>query len=211
MTPPKIYNVREKVENRYRMIFSNYRSLTGNSSLPSERKYFTMCGPCVDDLGVLIPNCELEQALKLKFITSNQFIGVDFDKITFLRNSLFKKANWSYSNFTTINFGQDKRFIPSIINYDTCHGVERSLPGLIKILNDVSRNNVHEVLIILNVVSYYARAIRSSFKDTQLKIFSNKDLLSLFQIDKSFSVGITDSYKGCDSKAKMATFSFYRR
>jgi hypothetical protein len=211
MIPPKIYNVREKVENRYKMIFSNYRSLTGNISLPSERKYFTMCGPCIDDLGRLILNSELEQALRLKFIVPNQFIGVDFDTITFRRNCLFKKANWSNIDFTRINFGQDKRFIPSVINYDTCHGIEKSLPGLIKILNDISRNNVHEVLVIINVISYYARAIKSSFEDSQNKIFSNKDLVLVLQQDKNFSVGITDSYKGCDSKATMATFSFYRR
>lgn len=91
----KLYTDPEKLLNREEMIFSNYLSITGKSSIPCDRKYFTLAGPCIDDFGRIIPNTELYHLLKKKLIQKEQLISFEnknFD--THNRNSKFKGPIW---------------------------------------------------------------------------------------------------------------------
>jgi hypothetical protein len=199
----KLYSDKEKILNRDKMIFSNYQSFTGRYSIPHERTYFTLAGPCIDDLGNIIKNTELDHLLSKKFISIEQLVSFEYKFAIHNRNLQFKGPIWLKSNLTTFDFcALNKTQYPSIVNFDSCDCFTLGFSRVQRILNSIEDSNIHQVLVIFNsILDYNHRFTPISFEEAKDTIKSN---------NRNWILGENDTYKGCNSKAVMATFSFFK-
>jgi hypothetical protein len=91
-----------------------YRRLTGLSSIPADRGYWTLC-----NLQPASLDSEIEQMVASGLITKEQFHGIDKDKEIIIHNrATHPKAHWHHGDWTQIVLNSSA-FNPSLVYLDT--------------------------------------------------------------------------------------------
>lgn len=88
---PKYYSLKEKILAREKQI-GIWRSLTGHSSIPKGKQYWTLCN-------FQPPDCKGTEIVQLRdmgvIVSDSQFFGVDYDEAIILQNKKWHPdANW---------------------------------------------------------------------------------------------------------------------
>lgn len=199
----KLYIDPEKILNREKMIFSNYYSITGRKTIPCDRKYFTLAGPCIDDFGNIICNTEIDHLLKKSFITKDQLISFENEFSIHNRNSKYKGPIWLQQDISKFNFSYlNKNEFPAIINFDSCDYFPKGLQKFKNIINSLDKSNIKDVYVIFNSILDY---------NHRLPIITMKEAQSKLNLNKNWIASKFDCYKGSSSRTVMGTFSFYRK
>lgn len=213
---PKKYHAREEtIIGMYRKYFAR--------SIPEGKQYWTMCGPHTKD-GVFQQGSELGQLLQEKFITEEQFFGVDIQKEIIEQNKTAKpKVNWINDDFLhamKVAY-KEGNFNPAMINADFISLKERGSAIASQIMSFLEEIDCQDILFVSNIMLTNPHA----FGGTKLAdIEINGDaVISEFERWKAFQYvwstgnwGIHPQFyvyngTGKQSRTIMGTFIFIRK
>jgi hypothetical protein len=147
-----IWDDPKKVQSRHEAIISAYQKHTGNSSLPADKQYWTICGAHYSktDTGFCPVKGELGQLLDEHFITENQFHGVDINPEIIEKNRLFyPNINWFCGDFcdTIEEHIVNGKFNPGFINFDTPMQTKFGIRHLKRLMQLID-HNIHDGLVL---------------------------------------------------------------
>lgn len=176
----------KKIQSRNDVIILNYHNYF-NSSLPSNKQYWTMGGSYYDKNNNPIHG-ELGQLLDNNIITKEQFYPVDKEPIIISKNkSIYPDVNWINGDFldTMISYKINNNFNPGIINYDGVMQKSFGTRYLKKILTFIDHNHKDELLLIANFC--LNNPYKKSYEiDTALDVFN--ELKSKYRFPVHWSV-----------------------
>lgn len=105
----------DKLKSREQTLISVYRDNFGYS-LPLDKQYWTLCGPCASQ-GVVLSGCEFDHVVQDKLIKPDQFYGVDHDESIINENKKLNSGNFIHGDFYSVLSSQTD-FNPGIVNLD---------------------------------------------------------------------------------------------
>jgi len=211
------WDTASKIESRLYGVVNPYREITGRSSLPAGKQYWTMCGAHYEatDDGIQAASGEMGQIVDSGLITLNQWRGIDRELVVIENNrKLYPEARWLCGDFKEQLAQACIRgeFNPGIINYDGVMGPKFGLAYLRSIMLLLDANVTGELFLSANFV------LRSPYrKDLS---FDPMKVVSTF-VDKHYMVPdhwtIVPKfwhYRGGASKGsptRMGTFIFLKK
>lgn len=99
-----------------------YRRLTGNTSIPSGRGYWTLC-----NLQPPTDKSEIVQLVKAGMISKRQFFGVDMDTSIIAKNRQWHPdANWLAGEWLEVLW-KEEEFNPGMVYLDTTSFVDSTI------------------------------------------------------------------------------------
>ena len=150
-----IYSCPKKLISRKETIILPYREYI-SKSLPANKQYWSMSARCIDDNGQLIPNCEMDQMVKERLITPDQFHGVDMRSHLYQANIKSKVGgHWYNNDFRSAMVKEYNRgnFNPGIVNVDSLYMPNRGVVDFGNIMSFLSSiKGLNGVLLIGNFI-----------------------------------------------------------
>ncbi len=210
----KVWKCSKKTLAREDTIIKKYFELTGNSCIPIDREYWTMCGQCTDDLGNPNKHSELDQILSSGLIKPSQFHGVDYtESVIDLNKKAYPDISFHCGDFGDVLASYSKKFNPAIVNADTIWMKDKSVPLFTEIMLTLS-NYPLDVMLVCNMVSKFGCKLRHNSIDSIIKVF-DKDVAYKHAMNKAEWIIPTESYTykgtGNKSKTEMTSFIFYKK
>ena len=149
----KNWNDPKKKEARKATIIEVARNLFKWKHIPKNRQYWSLCGECGCDSG-LKQGTELDQLLQQKFLTIDQFYGVELNSDIHNMNTKIVDAHWFNKDIRDAIDSQmrKKNFNPAIINVDTTNIPHNAVTLLTDIMYSVNVMDIHDIIIVFNVV-----------------------------------------------------------
>ncbi len=208
----KHYNCPQKVEARDASIISKYREVFGRYSIPTEKQYWTMCGPHSSIDKTLEINSELHQLLSTELLSSpSQFHGVDINPQTIEENRVaFPGANWYNEDLyqQMINSQNISNFNPAVVNCDFTRTVLTEREYFSKILFMLLE--FKEVLVIGNFCRIH-RAVNMSLEEVLNKLKKETLFKRAMQEKGGWEYDQVLDYPGAGRGSKvMTSFMFWR-
>jgi len=151
---PLFYSCPKKHEARFQTIIKQYRDNFGQA-LPLEKQYWTMCGPHTNELGIFAQGSELDQVVRAKLISEDQFYGVDIQQEIIEKNRLAKPdVKWFHSDFLSKmkEYHHAGKFNPAIVNADLLHMKKIGTREASRILSFLTDCGQKDILFICNVM-----------------------------------------------------------
>lgn len=216
------YHTNEKVQYREEAILKPGKKLFGKS-LPKDKQYWTLCGGHTHK-GKLSSDSELPHMVTKKFISFNQFIGIDKDaKIIKSNLKVAPDVDWRHGDILGV-MKKEKDFNPGIIHLDTTSELKLGNALLGRVLRLVAERGISKCMIVYNViVKNPQRESREIYSKGDV-LRKNKDILENLQENSEFLKAISTgewllpteaySYPGVNSKNDpnprtiMSTFIF---
>jgi len=156
----------KKIEARNQTIIGAYESHYGRDQIPGDSQYWTICGRCSYEDGILEQNCELDQVAASGIASFDQMHGVEIDPEIFECNRKVNNGvNWHLGDFyeTMVEYSNSNEFKPAIINVDMLLMPKHAASYFSKILMFLS-NFDHETMLIANFILEH-RHLRSKTVD----------------------------------------------
>lgn len=160
-----------KFKARDKTIVQAWRNLTGLTSIPAGRQYWTLCGPMAAPEGGLQEGCELRHVLDAGLLrTADQFHGVERDAGTHASNQKVTQGLEVQPNLHLGEIHEVLRdahaagnFRPAIVNLDTLFMPEKAARLLGEVLYVV--NHVPgPVMVVLNTI-LHGRYLKFTMSD----------------------------------------------
>ena len=219
----QIYTRQRKINSRQSTIINYYRQVSGNQMLPKDKQYWTMCNRCSVN-SELKENSELDQILKQKLITPNQFYGVDIDYNCIKENRKLdiEVGAWINDDFYSAMCEADynNNFNPGIIYLDTTHMTKTNLEEISRILWLLKEREYSKVLLVCNnILRFLTRGTKQEEFDYNINLIealNETDIGKMILSDPKLKVSPTCYvYSGCGGKkdvqsTKMGTVCFWR-
>jgi len=140
----------EKYKSREETIINMYDRLYHRSRIDGD--YITMSAIQADDNGGLLPKSELSQLLSSKFLTADQFHGVDIDSETIEINKRLGIGNWYVSDIFKFIENHIDDLNPSVINLDTVHMGNRCSDLISEVLLLLTEKNIKNCMVPVNIM-----------------------------------------------------------
>ena len=167
----------KKHKARQETIMLPYRKHFGHS-LPKEKQYITLCATHYNENNQLLEGSELDQLLKDKLITIDQFIGVDRDKEIIEKNrEAIPDAVWHFGDLyrVLIDLENKNQLNPGIVNCDLLHLPEVGSEYVSKVLAFLSY--YEDLMVVINLI-LKSRGRRYS-KDDMMQCLYKNDMFKL--------------------------------
>jgi len=178
-----------------------YFELTGLTSLPSDRNYWTLCN--VQDSS---DGSEIVQMCNEGFLTKKQFHGVDFSRSIIKQNRKWHpKANWYCGDWLKVVRGHPE-FRPALVYLDTLCFVDRKII-LDVVVSTMSLCPVGTVLLV-NGMKNDPRSKTICDPDKLITNIGNS--IGSFELKKWAKRIRVFDYCGT-GKTNMATFAFHKK
>jgi hypothetical protein len=170
---------------REETIIKLYRKWSGKESLPGDLQYWSLCGPCGDENG-LIPGREFDHIISSGLIRPSQWYGVERLPESAANNMLLKDivgGNWFQGNIIDV---MDRQPIlrPGFINLDTNSMFEQAMREAGDIMCMLSMSD-HPILMTVNVVRGVERYGRSPISMQEVvKNIKSRCVLAMLRSEK---------------------------
>ena len=205
----------QKKEARRCSVIAPYRSLTGKTSLPRDKQYWTMCGAHYHGAeGNFLPVLgELGQLTSDGLIACSQWRGVDREAAVIENNrKLYPDVWWKCGDFYDVMRAEcaKGKFNPGLVNYDGVMSPKYSVPYLVKIMSLIDHNIRGSLVLIANFVlkspyrTSLTRESRTVF-DVLKKSYAVPDHWKILPFHWSYRGGASKH-----SHAGMGTFVFVK-
>jgi hypothetical protein len=141
-----------KAQARKDTIIEPYQELF-QKSLPINKQYWTLAGPCYDVEGNMGTNSEFWQLTSSGLIFANQYHGIDnSEEIIENNRKCIKTGNFYHGDFITqLQIAAETgNFNPGIINCDFTKMVKTSAVDIGNIIYLLDKQDIHDTMIIVN-------------------------------------------------------------
>jgi hypothetical protein len=209
--PRKANARRDTIINIYKDLFSK--------SLPNNKQYWTLAGPCFDNKGNLGTNSEICQLTEAGLIFARQYHGIDNSEEIIEKNKITAPgANFYYGDFITqIQIeSENPNFNPGIIHADYTRLKETVVIDTSNIVYLIENINISDVMIVMNFP--WNNPYSGAFKGE----ITPQDVINLLKNNQRFNNSWNErwliypkcyTYGGTGDKSKttMVTFILIRR
>ena len=167
-----------KAQARLDTIINPYQELF-HKSIPINRQYWTLAGPCYDENGKLGTHSEIWQLTASGLIFTKQYCGVDNGLKIIEKNRIAAPtAKFIHGDFVKSMFiaAEDGTFQPSIIHADFTHLAKTSIVDTSNIIYLVDKLDLSDIMITCNFPynNPYAGKLTEEIDHTWiLKLFEN--------------------------------------
>jgi hypothetical protein len=142
-----------KATARQQTIIDIYKELF-QKSLPYNKQYWTLAGPCYDNKGKLGTNSEIWQLTAAGLIFARQYHGIDNSEEIIRKNKLAAPgANFYHGDFVSQLqvAAESGNFNPGVINCDFTKMIKASSVDVGNVMNLLDRFKIRDTLVIVNV------------------------------------------------------------
>lgn len=211
----KNWNCPKKQWARKETILDAYADIFGQKQLPPDKQYWTLCGECGSEEGML-EGCELHQITEAGFIQPDQFYGVELDNGIHDFNFMVRGGyHWIHGDFGTMmeDYAARDKFNPAIVNYDSIHFPTTDAEYFVRVLKLIADLRIQDVLVIGNFVMkshHRPRIANQVIVDALINTARGKELWA----SRWFTMeGRCFAYPGTgkDSRATMVSVLFWNR
>jgi hypothetical protein len=151
----QIWKNPRKIKARENTIVSIYQKKYKLKKVPPEEQYWTMCGNLTDNLGNANESSEYLQMVSSGFITSNQFYGVENQKVIHdMNKAIYPDINLYHDDFfwAMNSFAVQRKFNPAIVNADTIYLQKKAAPFIARIIYLLSQVPKNDIMLVANIV-----------------------------------------------------------
>jgi hypothetical protein len=209
--PRKAKARRDTIINIYKELFSK--------SLPFQKQYWTLAGPCFDDEGNLGANSEIWQLTEAGLIFARQYHGIDNSEEIIEKNrKAAPGANFYHGDFITQLQveSENPNFNPGIIHADYTRLKETVVIDTSNIVYLIENRGISNVMIVMNFP--WNNPYSGAFKGE----ITPQDVIDMLQENQRFNNSWNERWSiypkcytyggtGERSKTTMVTFILFRR
>lgn len=165
-----------KLESRD-IIIQSYKYYSGNTKLPKNKQFWSLCGECVSD-GKLITNSEPDQFIKSGFIISSQYYGIEINEDIHNINKQYEGINWLCGDAYKVIMNTPKpNFNPGIINFDdTTQFPEQTIITFRRIISWINYLKIKNVMVVYNVKPKRKKSNKETQSQMEEVIFGDVNL-----------------------------------
>lgn len=201
MTQPAYWKLESKIKARSENV-ETYQKLTGRSSLPIDRGYWTLCNyqPPQEE------GTEIVQLERLGFVKKSQFFGVDWDENIIEQNKEWHpEAHWYHGEWIKVIREQDN-FNPALIYLDVTKFADRI--GAANMVASTMHLCPIDTVLLVNVM---LSDPRSSVKfDAAMLVQRIVKSVGTFEL-KKWAAKVDNFEYNATRKTNMITYVFYKK
>jgi len=184
-------------------------------SLPKEKQYWTLAGPCYDEEGKLGKKSELFQMMNEGLIKEEQYYGIDNSEEIVEKNRKVSSANFIHGDFSKqfLLASERPNFNPGIVYADFTRMAPSCVVAASNVIHCLTTQDISEVMVVVNILhkNPYGDSKKKTDPEVIWEMFvKNQRFNQAFQkgwevLKKVYTYGGT----GIRSRSEMVSFIFF--